>query len=337
MNRRLEQVAFGTTTIAMLLACVYAGGCSLRDPQVTFEYRSTTDHVKVAYLPGPPDRVFDSALVTLALKPVANLETDSLAVELMPARGGWCLPADSLLVRDADGWYKGDVWMRPTRPGPFVLRWQTVPFTGFTYYLVAQYDSAGQLTGVSNEIDSAGASLPFLVRDTMEFDFTYWPHVWYRRVHFIKRADTPRTFYVITQTLMRSAGVSGREMHPTANLVLDPAYPLSTRRWDKPGWVVDTLSVWVRDTLVASIDWRYTEGVDSWERNYALFRKWEHDRHPDIYFEVDPAGHLKSVWIHRPLGKYIAAKLNTIVSKPDYETEKSAFIKGSPPGSVLSR
>jgi hypothetical protein len=142
----------------------------------------------------------------------------------------------------------------------------------------------------------------------------------------------PRTYYIITQSLMRSAGVSGRELHPTANLVLDPGWPITTRRWDGPGWLVDTLSVWVRDTLVASIDWSYTEWVDNWEKNYTLFRNWEHTRHPDIYFQVDPAGHLRHVWTRRPLGMYIAAKLSSIVSEPVFEAQKQAFIKGDRPG-----
>lgn len=316
----------------LILAC--ASGCSIDEPSGTFTYRSTTDSVKVAYLPGPPAAVFDSELVVLALKPLQVMQTDSLALEVMPARGGWCLPADSFLVRDSSGWYRAQVWMRPTQPGTFVVRWQTYPFTGFTYYLVARYDSAGQLAEVGNVLDSLIVDPPPLVRDTMELVFTYWPHVWYRRVHLIRRADTPRTFYVITQTLMRSAGVSGREMHPTANLVLSPAYPLTTKVWDKPGWVVDTLSVWVRDTLVASIDWSYTEWVDNWEKNYTLFRDWEHKRHPDIYFEVDPSGHLNSVWTRRPLGKYIAAKLSTVVSEPDFEALKKAFIRGDRPAAV---
>jgi hypothetical protein len=320
--------------LPVALVALVLCGCGGGESGDYFTYGSATDTVLVAYQPGPPARVFDSSLVVLALKPRGELTTDSLALELMPARGGWCVPVDSFLVRDSAGWYRARVWMRPTAPGNFVLRWQTNPFSGFTFYLVARYDSLGQLATFGDQLDSTLVDPPLLLRDTMELVFTYWPHVWYRRVHFIRRADTPRTYYVITQSLQREAGVSGRALRPTANLRLDPRFPLRTRRWDQAGWVVDTLSVWVRDTLVASIDWSYNEWVNNWEKNYTLFRDWTHEHHPDLYFQIDTAGHLAAMWTHRPAGRYIAAKLNTLTSEPDFESVKKDFIRGDPPPSA---
>jgi hypothetical protein len=318
----------------LLTAALFAVGpigCSGDGSSNSFTYGSGSESVHVAYDPGAPGHVFDSAVVTLALRPAEPLPHDSLALELMPARGGWCMPVDSFLVLDASGWYRARVRMRPTAPGNYVVRWQSHPFTGFTFYFVARYDSAGQLTMAGDAIDTTLADPPLLLRDTMELVFTYWPHVWYRRVQIIRRADTPRTFYVITQSLQRAPGVSGRTLRPTANLRLDAGFPLRTRTWDRPGWVVDTLSVWVRDTLVAALEWSYDEWVENWEKNYTLFRDWKHDRHPDIYFQVDREGHLAALWTERPPGPYIAAKMTTVLSEPDFETEKKAFIRGGPP------
>ena len=89
-----------------VVALALGGACSVEDTSGSFLYRSSTDSVRVAYVPGPPAAVYDSAVVVLALKPLQTMNTDSLALELMPARGGWCLPLDSFLVRDSSGWYR---------------------------------------------------------------------------------------------------------------------------------------------------------------------------------------------------------------------------------------
>ena len=93
---------------------------------------------------------------------------------------------------------------------------------------------------------------------------------------------------------------------------------------------MDTLSVWVRDTLVAAIEWSYDEWVNNWEKNYTLFRDWKHEHHPDIYFKVDTLGHLSRVWLGRPAGEYICAKMTVIESQPDFDSLKQAFIRGEP-------
>ena len=139
---------------AAMLVSLLGAACTGGDIPDAFSYVSSTDDVRVAYLPGPPSAVFDSALVVLALRPEKELQVDSLALEIMPARGGWCLPVDSVLVRDSEGWFRGQVWMRPTQPGAYVVRWQTHPFTGFTYYLVADLydgDALGGRHGLDRE------------------------------------------------------------------------------------------------------------------------------------------------------------------------------------------
>jgi hypothetical protein len=324
----------------MTLLSVWAlAGCSEDHDPGTFEYRSATDDVEIRYAPGPPQHVYDSALIEVALKPKQAPATDSLALELLPARGGWTMPSDSFFVRDAEGWYRAHVWIRPTETGEFVLRWQTAPFTGFTFHMVAHYDITGQLTDWGNLPGEAPVLSTLVLRDTMEVVYSYWPHVWYRRIHLVRRPDSARTYYIITQSLHRRAGVSGREIWPTANLSFDSAYALRTRRWDSVGWVVDTLCVTVRDTLVASIDWSYKEFVDNWEKNYSLFRNWEHERSPDLYFQLDTGGHIRNVWKQKPADRYIAAKLHKIVSLPDYDSLHSAFISepvaaASPPDTL---
>lgn len=328
--------AFSAVLAVSLAAC-----SDTRDPS-TFEYRSATDDVEIRYHPGPPERVYDSTLLELALRPRQAPDTDSLALELLPARGGWTMPSDSFLIRDAEGWYRAHIWVRPTETGEFVLRWQTAPFTGFTFHMVARYDITGQLSDWGNLPAEAPVPATLVLRDTMEVVYSYWPHVWYRRIHLIRRPDSARSYYIITQSLQRRAGVSGRVIWPTANLKFDSLYALRTRRWDSAGWVVDTLGVTVRDTLIASIDWSYKEFVDNWEKNYSLFRNWEHERTPDLYFQLDTAGHIKNVWKQKPPERYIAAKLNKIVSTPDYDSLHSAFVSdpvaaAPPPDTVATK
>jgi hypothetical protein len=131
---------------------------------------------------------------------------------------------------------------------------------------------------------------------------------------------------LITQSLQRGAGVSGRTLRATANLRFDPEYPLRTRRWDEPGWVIDTLSVWVRDTLVAWVAWSYDEFVEDWEPRASLFRSWQHPQTPEIYFQVDSDGHLTGVWEESPAGKYIAAKMLYDTSRPAFSVVKREFV-----------
>jgi hypothetical protein len=235
---------------------------------------------------------------------------------------------DTFLVRDSSGWYRALTWVRPTEPGQFVLRWQTDPFTGFTYYLSAWYDSSGALFHWDHQPDHVSLNAPLWVQDTMELTYQFWPNVWYRRVHFVKRAEAPREFWVITQSLQRGAGVSGRILRATANLTFDPQYPLRTQRWDRPGWVIDTLCIQVRDTLVAWLAWSYEEFVEDWEPRESLFRTWDHPGRPEVYFQVDADGHLMGVWKRSPQDKYIAAKMLFDTSKPAFTVVKREFVAG---------
>jgi len=286
------------------------------------------DSVVVSYAPGPPENVYDSLLVEIELSSNKDPGTDRLFLELLPAQGGWSRVVDSFLVRDTDATYRARVWLGPTFPGQYVLCWQTDPFTGHTYYLSAWYDSTGRLTQWDHEPDEVASGRLPLVRDTMELTYQFWPEVLYRRVHLQRRTDTQRVFWVITESLYRSAGLSSRVVGGTYNLRFDPAYPNRTRRWSGPGWVVDTLSVWVRDTLVAQLMWTYEEFAENWQQGELLFREWQHDLRPRFYFQVDGNGHLMGVWPAKPQGKYIAARAPTDTSKPAWETLKRAFVKG---------
>jgi hypothetical protein len=317
------QLAGSILSVAWLL--VAGCGTGSEGPGRVFDYRNEVDSVRVAYSPGPPAQVFDSSLVGVAVLPGGELGTDSLFFDLLPAEGGWSLAVDPYLVRDSTGWYRGAVWMRPTERGQYVLRWQTVPFTGFTFYLSAWYDMAGRLARWDQEPKRIPGTVPLLVRDTMEIVFQRWPHVWYRRVHLVHRGDM--TYWVITQSLQRSAGVSGRRLRYTANLTFDPQYPLRTRVWDEAGWVTDTVLVRLRDTLVAWLVWDYEEFVENWEKGYSLFRDWQHVKTPEFYFQADPQGHLVGVWRNKPEGKYIAAKMYADTSRPDFDSLKRDFIR----------
>lgn len=309
---------------AGLLFLVFAA-CSDKVGEREFQLTRGSDTVTLAYDPGPPSHVFDSTIVSVAIRPARDPGQDSLIFELLPAQGGWARALDSFLVRDTAGWYRARVWLRPTQPGQFVLRWQTVPFTGFTYYLSAWYDSLGEITAWDEVPDHLSSADPLLVSDTMELVFGYWPHVWYRRVHFVAHPEIARTFWVITESLQRGAGVSSRICRSTANLTLSKQFPLRTRIWDKAGWVTDTLQIRIRDTLVAWLSWHYEEFVENWEKSNLLFRSWEHES-PEVYFQTDRDGHLLHVWKSEPQGKYIAAKMVSDTSRPDFDSLKKYFI-----------
>lgn len=306
------------------------GGLS-SDADRTFHYGHETSEAEVRYSPAPPKRLFDSTLMEVRVKPRDYPGTDSLVFELLPAENGWNRALSSHLIKDSAGWYRGAWWMCPTIPGQFVTSWQTIPFTGFTFYLAARYDSVGRLLDWSEKPQIGYPVWPFLVRDTMEVVYRFWPQVWTRRVHFELRADAPREFYLITQSFQRSRGVSGRRLEYSANLTINPEFPLRTRQWEEPGWVVDTLSVWVRDTLVAWVAWTYDEFVDNWEKNATLFRDWQHKRQPELYFKTDLFAHLTHVWTVQPEGQYVAAKMYADTSQPAFDSLKRAFIYGPVP------
>jgi hypothetical protein len=293
----------------------------------TVRYEGETGWAEVSYSTSPPEHAFDSVKVNVGIRVSRDLETDSLAFEMLPAQSGWARAVDTMLVRDAEGWYRSAIWICPTEAGQFVLSWQTLPFTGFTYYLAARYDSLGQLVEWDEVPDPRYPPYPALVRDTMEVVYRFWPHVWYRRVHLVKRTDAPREWYVITQSYQRGPGVSGRILGYSANLKTSPDFPLRTRQWDEAGWVVDTASIWVRDTLVSWLAWTYDEFLDNWESNYSLFREWKHDRQPELYFQLDANGHMKDLWTFKPEGKYIAAKMYADTSRPSFDSLKKAFIR----------
>jgi hypothetical protein len=306
------------------------GGTGSRSDGV-FTLQSESAFAEFGYAPAPPQHVFDSARIEVRLKPRDLPGTDTLRFELLPAENGWSRAETATLVKDSQGWYRGALWMCPTVPGQFVTSWQTDPFTGFTYYLAARYDSLGQLLDWDDNPKMGYPNHPLLVRDTMEVVYRLWPQVWARRVHFEKRTDVPREFYLITESFYRSRGVSGRHFEYSANLVPSPDFPLRTRQWEEPGWVVDTLSVWVRDTLVAWVAWSYDEFVDNWEKNTTLFRDWQYKRQPELYFKTDFAAHLSQVWTVQPEGQYVAAKMYADTSQPAFDSLKRAFMYGPVP------
>lgn len=303
------------------------------EPGATFELESGGSKARVRYLDPPPSRVFDSALVRFALQPDSSVQAESLSFELLPAENGWCRTETPYLRKNPEGWFEGSFWMRPTIPGQFVLSWQTIPFTGYTFYLAARYDSLGQMIDWNDKPQVDYPAGPILVRDTMELVYRAWPQVWTRRLHLIRRMDASKEFYLITQTYQRSRGVSGRRFEYSANLVPKPEFPLLSRKWEQPGWVVDTLSVWVRDTLVAWVAWSYDEFVDNWERNTSLFREWQHKRSPELYFKVDALSHLTNVWSVQPQGEYIAAKMYADTSLPAFDLLRREFIRAPSPAS----
>lgn len=330
--RRITQIVVVAAVLVGILAL--APSCSPRQGDGSakeFRVESKLESARIRYAPSPPTHVYDSVQVEIALSHDPSLPEDSLALELLPARGGWSMPVDSFLVRDTEGWYRGRIWVCPTESGEFLVRWQTYPFTGFTFHLAARYDSSGTLRNWDNEPVAEGPNEYLVPRDTMEFVYTYWPHVWYRRVHLIRRPDMQNTYWIITQSLERSAGVSAREIWPSANLTLDSAYPLRPGRWSHPGWVVDTLLVTVRrDTMVASIDWTYQEFVDNWEKNYSLFRDWEHKRSPNIHFQLNTDGHVIWASKHMVGTRRNAAKLAKVAASPPFDSLRDAFIKSPP-------
>ena len=97
--------------------------------------------------------------------------------------------------------------------------------------------------------------------------------------------------------------------------------------------MVDTLSVWVRDTLVAWMAWTYDEFVDNWEKNATLFRDWQYKRQPELFFQVDANVHMSQVWTSEPQGVYIAARMYADTSLPAFDSLKRAFIYGPVPAS----
>lgn len=310
-----------------LLAC----NKSSNEQGVAVQLESGGPKARVRYLDAAPEHVYDSALVRFEIQPDSTVRAESLSFELLPAENGWCRAQTPFLHKNAEGWFEGAFWMRPTIPGQFVLSWQTIPFTGYTFYFAARYDSLG------NRIDWNDIPIvdypagPVLVRDTMEVAYRSWPQVWTRRVHFVRRTDAPKEFYVITETYQRTRGVSGRRLEYSANLIVQPEYPLITQRWEEPGWVVDTLSIWVRDTLVSWMAWNYEEFVDNWERNTTLFRSWQFKRSPELYFKVDVLSHLTHVWFTQPAGEYIAAKMYADTSKPSFDSLKKEFMYAPSP------
>lgn len=310
-------------------------GCSSTPggPGRTFEVKSGGSTARVRYLTDPPAQVYDSMVMSFQLSIDTSLEAESLGFELLPAENGWCRAETPYLSRTAEGAYEGSFWIRPTVPGQFVLSWQTIPFTGHQFYLAVRYDSLGQLVDWDDQPQIHHPTWNFLARDTMEIVYRAWPQVWSRRVHFVRRTDVPKEFFVITQTYQRSRGVSGRRFEYSANLVPNPQYPLESRRWEEPGWVVDTLSLWVRDTLVAWVAWSYDDFVDNWEKNTTLFRDWQHKRSPELYFKVDLLSHLTNVWATQPSGQYVAAKMYADTSKPSFDSLKREFIHSAPPAS----
>ena len=330
MHVRLPHIAgLAVLCFLALLAC---GPSTEPETGRTFELTKGNSVVRVRYLNAPPAQVFDSIIMSLQLLPDSSVREESLSFELLPAENGWCRAETSHLYRNPEGWYEGSFWVRPTVPGQFVLSWQTVPFTGHTFYLAARYDSLGHLEEWSDRPMVKHPVWPLIVRDTMEVVYRVWPQVWTRRVHFVRRTDAPKEFYVITESYQRSRGVSGRRLEYSANLIPRPEFPLRSRTWEEPGWVVDTLSLWVRDTLVAWVAWSYDEMVDNWEKNTTLFRDWHHKRWPELYFKVDLLSHLTNVWIEEPADQYIAAKMYADTSKPAIDALKKAFITGAPPG-----
>jgi hypothetical protein len=314
--------------LLFLASALWGCGRSVPEGGRTFELESEAATAQLRYLTAPPALVFDSVRMELELLPGQGVPVDSLGFELLPAENGWCRAEGTQLKKNPDGWYRGAFWMRPTVPGQFVVSWQTSPFTGFTFYLAARYDSTGHLVDWSETPTLGYPSYPLVVRDTMEIVYRRWPQVWARRLHFVRRDDAPREFYLITQSWERSRGVSGRRFEYSANLVPNPQFPLRSRSWEAPGWVVDTLSVWVRDTLVAWVAWSYDEFVDNWERNTTLFRDWQHTRQPELFFKIDTLVHLAKVWTKEPANEYIAARMYADTSKPAFDSLKRAFMYG---------
>jgi len=288
----------------------------------------------VSYTPGPPQQLYDSTVIEIGIKPKTEPEDSTLLLELLPSRAGWSIALDTVMKRGEDGWYRASAWVCPTEPGEYTVRWQTSPFTGFTFYLAARYDSAGQLIDWDNAPVATAPELELYPRDTMEFAFYYWPHVLYRRVHLIRASEQANVYWIVTQSLYRSAGAETRSMWPSANLTFDERYPLRTRQWSHAGWVADTLLATVRaDTMVATIDWSYQGIGDNWERNTTLFREWQYDRTPKIYFQLNSEGHIVWASKEKPAKRRVAAQLHTVESDVDYETAKNRF-RSTPPASA---
>lgn len=331
MRSALRWLYGAVAFVPALMALSCASGSSDKAGK-EFEYSTHLDSVKLRYSPGLPKHLFDSSIIEISLRHDPTPETDSLMLEWLPSRSGWSLPTDSFMVRDSTGWYHASVWVCPTEPGELLLRWQTSPFTGFTYHLAARYDSTGTLVDWDDRPVATAPEPNLVVRDTMEFVFyRYWPHVFYRRIHLIRNPDQANTYWIITQSLYRTAGASARSIWPSANLTFDERFPLRTRLWVQGGWVSDTLLATVRnDTMVATIDWTYQTIGDNWEKNTTLFREWDYRRKPRIFFQLDADGHIKWASLQRPTDRRMAAQLKPVDSAPGYDEIARTFKSTKP-------